>query len=75
MKKTDSKKAEKKIAKKMNACDIKKSCNGPGIYCMGTIGAAVYYVTTATSFWMGAWGLVKALVWPAILVYKAFMVL
>ncbi len=40
-----------------------------GIYGLGMIGAAVYYISTATSFWMGVLGFLKALVWPAFLVY------
>ena len=34
------------------------------------IGAAVYFVSQSHSFWEGAFGLVKALVWPAFLVYQ-----
>lgn len=48
---------------KMNSC-------GSGIYGLGFLGAAIYYISTATSFWMGALGLLKALVWPAFLVYS-----
>ena len=40
------------------------------LYSIGFIGAAVYFIQHATTFWIGAWGLVKAMVWPAILVYK-----
>ena len=42
------------------------------IYCLGIIGAAVFFIGKATSFWMGVLGILKALVWPAILVYEAF---
>ena len=41
------------------------------IYGMGMIGAGIYFVSTATSFWMGVVGVLKALVWPVILVYEA----
>ena len=41
-----------------------------GIYCLGFIGAAIYYIQTATGFWSGVLGVLKALVWPAFLVYK-----
>ncbi|MFZ4618302.1 MAG: hypothetical protein ACOYM2_19200 [Rectinemataceae bacterium] len=41
-----------------------------GLYGLGMIGAAIYYIGTATSFWMGVLGFLKALVWPAFLVYK-----
>ena len=46
------------------------SCGcGGAVYGLGFIGAAIYYVSTATSFWMGVLGVLKALVWPAFLVY------
>jgi hypothetical protein len=41
------------------------------VYGLGLIGAAVYYISVATSFWMGVLGFLKALVWPAFLVYEA----
>ncbi len=45
---------------------------GPGVlYGLGFIGAAIYYVQIATGFWDGVLGVLKALVWPAFLVYKA----
>jgi hypothetical protein len=40
-----------------------------GVYCLGFIGAAVYYIGHAGSFWMGVLGLLKAMVWPAFLVH------
>jgi hypothetical protein len=40
-----------------------------GVYGLGVIGAAVYYISTAASFWMGVLGLLKAIVWPAFVVY------
>ena len=39
------------------------------IYGLGLIGAAIYFISTATSFWIGVLGFLKALVWPAYLVY------
>ena len=44
---------------------------GSAVYGLGFIGAAVYYVTTAPSIWAALIGLLKALVWPAFLVYSA----
>lgn len=41
------------------------------VYGLGFIGAAVYYISVATSFWMGVLGFLKAIVWPAFLVYEA----
>jgi hypothetical protein len=48
---------------------------GNAVYCLGLIGAAVYFVGQATGFSAGALGLLKALVWPAFLVYEAFKLL
>jgi len=41
------------------------------VYGVGLIGAAVYYIANATSFGMGVLGVLKALVWPAVLVFEA----
>lgn len=43
--------------------------SGNAVYGLGFIGAAIYYVETSTSFWMGVLGILKAIVWPAFLVY------
>jgi len=42
------------------------------VYGLGMIGAAVYYIGHATCFWGGVLGFLKALVWPAFLVFEAF---
>jgi hypothetical protein len=41
------------------------------VYGLGLIGAAIYFLMKATSFWMGVIGFLKAIVWPAFLVYEA----
>lgn len=41
-----------------------------GVYGLAFIGALVYYIQHATDFWDGVLGVLKALVWPAMLVYK-----
>lgn len=41
------------------------------IYGLGFIGAAIYYISIATTFWAGVLGFLKAIVWPAFLVYGA----
>ncbi len=43
---------------------------GGGAYGMAFIGAAVYYIAHAAGFWAGVLGFLKALVWPAFLVYE-----
>ena len=40
-----------------------------GVYGVGIIGAMIYFVSTATSFWAGVLGILKSLVWPAFMVY------
>lgn len=42
---------------------------GPPVYGMGVIGAAVYYLHTTIGFGSSIVALLKALVWPAFLVY------
>jgi hypothetical protein len=41
------------------------------VYGFGFIGAAIYYISQATGFWAGVVGFLKAVVWPAFLVYEA----
>jgi hypothetical protein len=41
-----------------------------GIYGLAFVGAAVYYIQHALTFWEGVLGFLKALVWPAVLIYK-----
>lgn len=57
--------ARRKIKEKV----CKHGCGGFG-YFMGFIGAAVYYISNATSFWGGVVGFLKAIVWPAFLVFE-----
>jgi len=40
------------------------------IYGLGFIGAVFYYISTASSFWMGVLGFLKAIVWPVFLVFE-----
>jgi hypothetical protein len=41
------------------------------VYGLGLIGACVYYFSHATTIVVGLVGFLKAIVWPAILVYEA----
>jgi len=68
--------------KKQESCECTDSCCGEGkwhkhmqckggaIYGLGFIGALIFYIQTATSFGMGVLGVLKAIVWPAMLVFK-----
>jgi hypothetical protein len=54
----------------MHKCKHMHHHSGGAVYGLGFIGAAIYYISTATGFWMGVLGVLKALVWPAFLVYE-----
>ena len=43
---------------------------GGAVYGLGLIGAIIYYIQAATGFWGGVLGILKAIVWPAFLVYE-----
>ena len=45
------------------------------IYGLGFVGALIYFLQTATNFTDGLWGILQAIVWPAILVFKALELL
>jgi len=64
-------KVKKNLFKKENKmkCTPAGSC-GCCFYFLGFIGAVVYYIQNSTSFGSGVLGILKALVWPAILIYK-----
>jgi len=53
------------------------NCNGisGGIYGMAFLGALVYYLQHATSFWTVVLGIFKAIFWPAVLIYKVLELL
>ncbi len=46
-----------------------------GVYLLTIIGAAVYFIQQADGFWAGVLGLLKALVWPAFVTYRALELL
>ncbi len=48
---------------------------GGGVYGMAFIGALIFFIQQADTFWMGVLGVLKALVWPAILVYQLLKLL
>jgi hypothetical protein len=52
-------------------CKNKKwGCDMNAIYGLGFIGAAAYYIQHATSFIVGLVGILKALIWPLLVVFK-----
>ncbi|MBN2481375.1 MAG: hypothetical protein JXB19_06530 [Bacteroidales bacterium] len=54
------------------AKDTQKCAPAGAVYGLGLIGAAIYFISVATSFWMGVLGFLKAIVWPVFLVLEAF---
>ena len=52
--------------------DVKNNASSGAVYGLGFIGAAVYFITHSVGFWMGVVGFLKALVWPAFMVYEVF---
>ena len=50
---------------------IRQSGASEAVYGLGLIGACVYYIGHATTFWLGVLGFLKGIVWPAMLVYEA----
>lgn len=53
------------------AVEIHESGSSGAVYGLGFIGAVVYYIVHASSFWAAVLGFLKAIVWPAFLVYEA----
>ncbi|MFH1249004.1 MAG: hypothetical protein V1660_02540 [archaeon] len=63
-------KESKKVAEVK--CKTSAGCGPSGaVYGLGFIGAAIYFIGKATTFWAGVLGFFKAMVWPAFLVYEA----
>jgi hypothetical protein len=62
--------AENKKSKSKCGNSIKRNSGCGGAYFLGMIGAAVYYIQQSETFWAGVLALLKAIVWPAFLVYK-----
>ncbi|NNE30380.1 MAG: hypothetical protein HKN16_12135 [Saprospiraceae bacterium] len=54
---------------------VENNAGSGAIYGLGFIGAAIYYITTATSFISGVIGVLKAIFWPAFIVFEVFTML
>lgn len=48
----------------------RRSAESGAILGLGIIGSAIYFISTASGFWDGVLGVLKALVWPAVLVFE-----
>jgi hypothetical protein len=49
---------------------IYRNAGSAPVYGLGLIGAWVYFISHATTFWIGVLGILKGIVWPAMLVYE-----
>jgi len=56
----------KDVKCKNHGCNGAMGCG----YFLGFLGAAIYYISASTGFWNGVVGVLKALVWPAFLVFE-----
>jgi len=54
----------------MNEKSYYHATTGGVVYGLGVIGAAIYFISNAATFWVGVLGVLKALVWPAFVVYE-----
>lgn len=50
---------------------MKNNAGGGAIYGIGVIGALIYFLQHATTIGGGIIGIIKAVFWPAVVVYKA----
>jgi len=57
------------MKKKSKICAAHKD-SACAIYGLGFLGAAIYYISHATGFWMGVLGFLKALIWPLFVIMK-----
>lgn len=62
-----------------NNCSNKNQMQSSGMlggaYFLTIVGAAVYFLQNAASFWGGVLALLKALVWPAFAIYRVLELL
>lgn len=49
---------------------VQNNASSGAVYGLGLIGALVYYISEASNFGEGLVGILKALVWPAFVVYE-----
>lgn len=54
----------------MNKCEAKTAAPSGAIYGLGFVGALIFYISTASGVGAGLVGIIKAILWPAFLVYE-----
>jgi hypothetical protein len=65
---TDTMSAE---AKRQEKKTVYRGGASETVYGLGFLGALVYYLGHAATLWIGLLGVLKAIFWPAVLVYEA----
>ena len=55
--------------------NMANSGSAGAVYGIGGIGALIYFIQQASTFWEVILGILKALVWPAFFVYHIFQFL
>ena len=60
---------DKVMKKGKMKCNTGTKCGGFA-YFLGFLGAVIYYTSTASGFWIGVLGFLKAVVWPVFLVFE-----
>lgn len=55
--------------------DMKDHAGSGAIYGLGIIGALIYFLQNANNFVDGLVGIIMAVFWPAVLVYKVLEIL
>lgn len=63
------------MEEKKEKCKCVNRSGGGAFYGLGLVGALIYYLQHVTTFEAGVMGVLKALVWPAILILKVFELL
>lgn len=58
------------IKKEEKSKKMYNHAGGGAVYGLGFIGAVIYYLQHAANFSEGVMGFLKAIVWPAVLIYK-----
>lgn len=53
-----------------NAGNNGAAAGAGAVYGLGFVGAVVYYIQTAASFFAGVLGVIKAFFWPAFVVFE-----
>ena len=64
---TESKSNEPEVRKQRK---IYRGGGSDAVYGFGLIGAWIYFIGHATTFWMGLLGFLKGIVWPALVVFE-----